>query len=56
MKVSHGNKGNEHRWNKCQERRGPRGNNIARGGTCEGREGTTRPAWCPTSAGKSGTL
>ena len=25
--------------------------NLARGGTCEGREGTERPAGCPTSAG-----
>ena len=28
------------------------GANLAQGGTCEGREGTKRPAGCPTSAGK----
>ena len=38
MQVSHGDKGNEYRWKKCQGREGPHGTNFARSGTCEGRE------------------
>ena len=43
MTVSISNKGNEHNWNKGQERRGLRDINLARDGTCEGREGSERP-------------
>ena len=52
MKVSHGDKGDGHGWNKWQVRRFPRGINFARGRTCEGREGTERPAGFPASAWK----
>ena len=55
MTESISNKGNEHRWKKWQERCG-RGLNFARGGTCDGREGTGRLAGCPTSAGETGAL
>ena len=55
MTVSISTKGNEPRWKKWQERQCPRGINLARGGSCEGREGTKRPAGCPTSAEKRST-
>ena len=44
MKVTHGKKGNEHRWKKWQGSRGPRGINLARGGTYEGGNQTSRGA------------
>ena len=43
MQVREGNKGNEHGWKKWQGGLGPHGTNLARSGTCEGRERKKNP-------------